>query len=94
VQRRGIISLPAQLRARMHLDQPGAQVEITERADGVFELRPTLPVSADQSWFWQQDWQDREREVEAHLARGEATTHASTEDFLAYLDEHSDAQSE
>ena len=31
VQRRGLIALPADLRQRLHLDEPGAQVEITER---------------------------------------------------------------
>lgn len=44
VQRRGVFALPADLRRRLHLDEPGAQVEITEREDGVIELRAALPV--------------------------------------------------
>lgn len=86
VQQRGLVALPRQLRQRMHLDEPGAQLEITERDDGVFELRPVLPIPADQAWFWEDRWQEREREVEAHLAAGEVTRFDSTEDFLAYLD--------
>ena len=87
VQSRGVIALPRELRKRMHLDEPGAQLEIAERDDGVLELRPMLPVPADQAWFWTEEWQRREREVDEHVARGEVTVHQSTDDFLAHLDE-------
>lgn len=87
LQRRGVISLPAELRQRLHLDEPGAQLEITERADGVIELRPALPVPADQAWFWSERWQQREREVDEHVAAGRLTVHESGSDFLTHLDE-------
>jgi AbrB family looped-hinge helix DNA binding protein len=51
VQRLGVIALPAEVRRRLHLDEPGAQVEVIEREDGVLELRPALPVPAEQAWF-------------------------------------------
>jgi hypothetical protein len=86
VQQRGILTLPAELRKRMHLDLPGAQVEVTERADGVLELRAALPVPADQAWFWTEWWQQREHEVDAHVAADETTVHESTEAFLEHLD--------
>jgi len=70
----------------MHLDEPGAQVEILERDDGVIELRAALPVPADQAWFWTEHWQRREREVDKHVARGEVAVHESTNDFLTPLD--------
>ena len=87
VQRRGVIALPADLRQRLHLDEPGAQLEITERADGVVELRPALPVPADQAWFWTERWQQREREVDEHVAAGRVVVHEASEDFLAHLDD-------
>ncbi|GGH43917.1 AbrB/MazE/SpoVT family DNA-binding domain-containing protein [Microbacterium album] len=86
VQRRGVIALPAELRQRLHLDEPGAQLEVTERPDGVVELRPSLPVPADQAWFWTERWQQREREVDEHVAAGEVTTFDTGEDFLAHVD--------
>lgn len=86
LQSRGLIALPGDLRRRMHLDAPGAQVEITERADGVIELRAALPVPADQAWFWTEHWQNREREVDAHVAAGRVTVHESGDDFLGHLD--------
>lgn len=90
VQGRGVLSLPVELRRRMHLDEPGAQVEITERPDGVVELRSALPVPADQAWFWTERWQRREREVDEAIAAGRTTTYDSTDDFLTALDGFSD----
>lgn len=86
LQSRGLIALPTELRRRLHLDEPGAQVEITERIDGVLELRAALPVPADQAWFWTEQWQQREREVDAYVELGELAVHESTKDFLDHLD--------
>lgn len=90
VQRRGLIALPADLRERLHLDEPGVQLEVTERPDGVVELRPTVPVPADQAWYWTQRWQAREHEVDAHVSAGRVAVHDSGEDFLAHVDELSE----
>lgn len=87
IQGRGTIALPADVRRRLHLDEPGAQLEMVERADGVIELRAALPVPADQLWFWTDRWQEREQEVDEHVAAGRVMVHASTEDFLDHLDE-------
>lgn len=87
VQQRGVIALPAELRRKLHLDEPGAQLEVTERVDGVLELRAALPVPADQAWFWNEQWQKREREVDEHVAAGRVSIHDSTEDFLGHLDD-------
>lgn len=86
IQNRGTLALPADLRRRHHLDEPGAQVEIVEREDGIIELRPQVAVPADQAWFWTERWQQREREVDAHVAAGDVTSHRSADDFLAHLD--------
>jgi AbrB family looped-hinge helix DNA binding protein len=87
VQARGVVALPADVRRRLHLDEPGAQVEITERDDGVLELRPALPVAADQRWFWTERWQEREREVDAHVAAGQVTVHEDGDALLNHLDQ-------
>jgi AbrB family looped-hinge helix DNA binding protein len=90
VQGRGVVALPAEVRRRLHLDEPGAQVEITERDDGVLELRPALPVPADQRWFWTDRWQEREREVDAQVAAGEVTVHKDGKALLDHLDQLDD----
>lgn len=86
VQSRGVIALPAEVRRRLHLDEPGAQVELIERPGGVLELRPSLPVAADQRWFWTERWQQRERDVDAYVSIGEVTVHEDAAAFLDHLD--------
>ncbi|MDR2896939.1 MAG: type II toxin-antitoxin system PrlF family antitoxin [Propionibacteriaceae bacterium] len=51
---RGTISIPAPMRRRLHLDQPGAQVAITLRPDNVMELRPCLPTPSDAAPRWEE----------------------------------------
>ena len=86
VQKRGVISLPPALRERHHLDEPGAQVEVAERDDGVIELRPTVAVPADQRWFWTERWQEMERQADADIAAGRIAQFDTVDDFLADLD--------
>jgi bifunctional DNA-binding transcriptional regulator/antitoxin component of YhaV-PrlF toxin-antitoxin module len=87
VQKRGVISLPPDVRKRHHLDEPGAQVELSERDDGVIELRPHLAVPADQAWFWSERWQRMEREADADIQAGRTEKFDSVDAFLADLDE-------
>ena len=78
--------MPPELRKRYQLDRPGAQVEVTEREDGVIELRPQVAVPASQTWFWTQERQDRERAADADLAAGRVMVTDAAESFLAELD--------
>jgi hypothetical protein len=47
---------------------------------------PQRPPPADQRWFWTAQWQEREREVDAHVAAGDVTVHADGEALLEHLD--------
>lgn len=87
VQKRGVISLPADIRRRHHLDEPGAQVAVSERPDGVIELRPQAAIPAEQRWFWTERWQRMEREADEDLAAGRHETFDNVEDFIADLDD-------
>ena len=87
LQNRGLLALPPDIRRRHHLDEPGAQVELVERDDGVLEIRPYVPVPADQAWFWTESWQAGEREASEELEQGLGRTFEDGESFLASLDE-------
>jgi bifunctional DNA-binding transcriptional regulator/antitoxin component of YhaV-PrlF toxin-antitoxin module len=87
LQARGLLALPAELRRRYRLDEPGSHVEIIERDDGVIELRPRFSVPADQAWFWTDRWQRMEREVDEHVERGETTVHADADELVEFLDD-------
>ena len=86
VQSRGTIALPPDLRRRLHLDQPDAQVRLIEREDGRVELVPVVAIPADQAWFWTDRWQAMEREVDEDIAAGRVMTHDGPEAMFAYLD--------
>ena len=64
-----------------------AQVEITERDDGVLELRPSLPIPAEQRWFWTKRQQPREREADDHVAAQRVTVHEDGRALLEPLDQ-------
>ncbi len=85
VQSRGTIAIPPVLRNRYHLDLPGAQVEITEREDGVLELRPVIAVPSSEAWFWEARWQKGEHDVDDHVKAGRVTVSDSADDFVAEL---------
>jgi antitoxin MazE len=90
IQKRGTIALPPELRTRLGLDQPGAQLEIVER-DGEIILRPHVPIPADQAWFWSPEWQARELEADAQVAAGTGATFNDVGSFVEHL-EHLDQQ--
>jgi antitoxin MazE len=88
-QRRGVVTIPASVRHRLNLDQPGAQVEFIERPDlgGVIEVRGVVPVSTDQAWFWTERWQKMEAAAEADIAAGRVERFDDVESFLDDLDD-------
>ena len=85
VQSRGTVALPADLRRRMHLDGPDAQVKLIEHEDGRVELVSVVTVPADQAWFWTERWQAMEREADADIAAGRTTTVDGLEGLVAHL---------
>jgi hypothetical protein len=87
LQSRGVLALPPDVRRRHHLDQPGAQVELVERDDGVLEIHPYVPVPADQAWFWTESWQAGEREATEDLKHGRSRRFEDSESLLASFDE-------
>jgi antitoxin MazE len=86
VQSRGTVSLPVQLRRRLHLDQADSQIKLIEHDDGRVELIPVVVVPADQAWFWTDRWQAMEREADADIAGGRAVVVEGVDDLIAHLD--------
>lgn len=86
MQSRGTVALPADLRQRLHLDGPEAQVRLIDRGDGTVEMVPVVAIPADQTWFWTDRWQAMEREADADIAAGRATVVDVVGDLIAHLD--------
>lgn len=85
MQSRGVVALPRELRKRLRLDEPGAQLEMTEREDGVIEVRAQMAVPVTQSWFWSKEWQEREREADADVTARRTTRYEDAESFVDAL---------
>jgi hypothetical protein len=47
---------------------------------------PRRDAGPDQRWFWNPEWQAREREVDELVNAGAVVTHDTTEDFLDHVD--------
>ncbi len=56
------------------------------REDGVIELRPQITVDASAVWFWNEEWQRREREVRESYNRGNFTCHGSSDALMGHLE--------
>lgn len=85
MQSRGLVALPTALRKRYQLDEPGAQLEVTERADGVIELRPMRAVPASEAWFWDSRWHDGEVEVDVLVEQGQVLVTDGPDEFIDAL---------
>lgn len=85
-QKRGIVAFTPELRRRLRLDEPGAQLEVMELDDGTLAIRGVVPVPADQAWFWTDRWQKMEAEADADIAAGRVTRYDSVDAMFADLD--------
>lgn len=86
VRKKHQLTLPSAVLDALHLSE-GDDVEFTVLSDGTVSLRGMTSIPTDQRWFWTEEWQAGELEASADIAAGNVTTHDSSEDFLAMLDE-------
>ena len=86
LQKRGVVSVPAVIRERLHLDEPGAQLEFLETDDGTLTVRGVVPVPSDQKWFWTERWQQMEREADEDIAAGRIVGTESVDELFAEMD--------
>lgn len=85
IQSRGVVALPRELRQRLLMDRPGAQLELTERKDGVIEMRPQMAIPVSQSWLWTREWQQREQEADDDVAAGRIQSFTDAQALLDAL---------
>ena len=86
LQRRGVVTLPIDVRRRLRVDQPGAQLRLEEVRPGVYEMTAVAVVPAEQVWFWEERWQRMEHEADEDRRAGRTVITGSAEEFLADLD--------
>lgn len=52
-----------------------------------YTIPPEEERDPDQAWYWTKEWQQGERRVDEHIARGEYETFDTIEEFLTSLDD-------
>jgi len=82
---KGQLTIPAEIREAVHLEE-GDPVVIEVVAEGIL-LKPQKVIDATQAWFWTEAWQRGEAEAAAEIRAGKGRRYASSEDFLASLDD-------
>ena len=63
------ITIPKDAFEKLHLEV-GDFMEVETTQEGLL-LIPQKLISKDQSWFWTKEWQEREREADEAIDRGE-----------------------
>jgi AbrB family looped-hinge helix DNA binding protein len=84
IRRKGQLTLPQQVRRQLGLHEGDNLIVSIE--DGRVVLTPATLIPRDQAWFWDEQWQAGEREVDRELAAGvPGRVYRSDEEFLAAL---------
>lgn len=63
------ITIPKEAFEELHLEV-GDFLEVETTEEGLL-LIPKKLVSKDQTWFWSKEWQEKEKEADEAIAKGE-----------------------
>jgi antitoxin MazE len=78
------VTIPQEAFRRLGL-KPGDFLEVEVRGEALY-LVPQRLIPRDQAWFWTREWQEKEREADEAIAKGELSgPFESVEDLIRYL---------
>lgn len=81
------ITIPKEAFEKLHLEV-GDFLEV-EPTEGGLLLIPRKLISKDQSWFWTKEWQEKEREADEAIDRGELSgPFKSANELVRHLKKH------
>ncbi|MHB1325842.1 MAG: AbrB/MazE/SpoVT family DNA-binding domain-containing protein [Thermoleophilia bacterium] len=83
IRNKGQITLPAKLRRKLGLEE-GDFVEIEETPEGIL-LKPRKLIDADQSYFWNEEWQKGELAADRDIEGGRYEVFDDVDDLIAAL---------
>ena len=85
VTRNGQITIPAAIRKALSIKE-GDHIEVRVADDRVI-LIPKQLVDKSQAYFWTEEWQAAEREVDEDIGAGRVAVFESVDELLADLEE-------
>ena len=65
------ITIPEDIRKLVHI-HVGDPVEIYVTEQNEIILKPLKAIDPNQSWFWTKEWQEKEKEADESIAKGES----------------------
>jgi len=77
------VTIPASLIKKMKL-KPGDKFDITEK-EGKILLTPVIMVPKNQAWFYSEQWQKEEAQVEKEIAEGKVQEAKDKEELFTDL---------
>jgi AbrB family looped-hinge helix DNA binding protein len=81
---RGQVTVPKELRSALDL-QEGDAITFRLQENGRLVIEKEITVSADQTWFWSERWQDLEREAQADIEAGRVTHYSDVDEAIESL---------
>ncbi len=84
ISKRDLDNIPKFIRKALNI-QVGDVLELTIE-DRKLVITPMKTIPAEQSWFWDKEWQKGEREATGDLKKGRVKYFASMQELLKDLD--------
>jgi len=84
IGKRGVLYMPKDILKEFHLNE-GDFVEAYGTKDGIV-LKPKTLVDKEQAWFWTEEWQKDEREVDLDIKHGRVTKVKGIQAAIKHLD--------
>lgn len=85
LRKRGQITIPKEIIDELELKE-GEMLEIRVE-DGRMVIVPTIAVAKDQAWFWTDEWQREEREVEKQIQESRISKPMGADEAMKFLDQ-------
>lgn len=83
-KRKSQVTIPHEIVEALNLEE-GDDLEC-RLVDGKIVFVPMVSIPKDQAWFWTEEWQKEEREIEQQIKDGRLTEPMTLEDTLDDLD--------
>jgi AbrB family looped-hinge helix DNA binding protein len=81
------ITIPKEAFEKLHLEV-GDFLEVDVTEEGLL-LIPKKLISKDQAWFWTKEWQEKEKEADEAIAKGEVSgPFKSADELIRHLRKH------
>lgn len=77
---RGQVTLPSFIREKLRLEE--GSLVLVKVLDNTIVLVPQETVDKEQSWFWQEKWQNLEAEAESDIREGRVKSFGTVEELF------------